>query len=266
MKARAIFLLLIVAAATLRAQEKPDPAREKMVERLNGIMLTAVHMTEAKMTDVAEFFEKKALVIEHMDPGDGRVALKVAVKDDGAGRLAAARVNYATGEIPLSEALRYAAEETGSKLVVDGEGVAFVPLDGYKGGVPPSLPPSLLSPRAQEEGRKQMQAKLDQIVIPKISFRQAKLRDALEFLHRKAFELDTSASAKGAIWGVSIVLIQYPAPENDNTPAPGDTQISLEAADMSLDAALKEIARLSGMKMTVEPYAVVFRPDTQQQK
>jgi general secretion pathway protein D len=140
--------------------------------------------------------------------------------------------------------------------------------------------------------------KLENIIIPKLEFRDATVREAIDFLKKKSAELDDES--KPGDKGVNIVLKLESAPgmggASSPTPAPAPTGIPgipgldqppthatpaaapspATAADNPADArvtvsliniplieALKYVTGLAGLKFKVEPYAVSVVPVTE---
>src|SRR5688572_11516976 len=83
----------------------------------------------------------------------------------------------------------------------------------------------LLSPAALARARdaeaagrariKQIQRKLDRIILPRVEFREATVREAVQFLNRKSVELDRSEPAQD---GINIVLKLDTGPTNGPPP------------------------------------------------
>ena len=97
--------------------------------------------------------------------------------------------------------------------------------------------------------------KLDEIIIPRISFTDATLREVIEAIRERAAELDTAPSDAGDR-GVNIVL------KLDETAA---TQtITIDLANLPLREALDYVTRLANLKIKVEPYAVLIVPMTEE--
>lgn len=96
--------------------------------------------------------------------------------------------------------------------------------------------------------------KLEEIRIPKLNFREATVREALDSIRRRAATLDKS-EADPARRGINIVL--KPGPVN---PAPEDTRITLQLDDVSLGEALKYVATAANFKTKIEPGAVAVVP------
>ncbi|MBA3833180.1 MAG: type II secretion system protein GspD [Chthoniobacterales bacterium] len=136
--------------------------------------------------------------------------------------------------------------------------------------------------------------KLNSIIIPKIEFRDASIREAVDFLRQQAAANDPSPDNKK---GVDIVLrttalgrVEGPAanprtappgpgaPPEDATVepapltpgpaapsiAPTDARITITLTQIPLGEALRYIASQAGLKVKVEPYAVSIIPINEQ--
>ncbi|MGA3170464.1 MAG: Amuc_1098 family type IV pilus outer membrane protein [Chthoniobacteraceae bacterium] len=136
--------------------------------------------------------------------------------------------------------------------------------------------------------------KLNRIIIPKIEFRDATLREAVDFLKEKSIDLDTEEPDPSRR-GVNIVLEndegdeaapEAPAvpaapapavipglgptpgvPGVPTAPAPavggGEARITLSLSNIPLMEALKYICDLSKMKLKIDPYAVSIVPESE---
>ena len=135
-----------------------------------------------------------------------------------------------------------------------------------------------------------IQQKLDRIIIPKLDFKEATIREAVDFLKRKSIELDPSDPKTG----INIVLKLDPgagggAPD-PGLPAPvipgaggipgidpapplpppiapsptgggaADTRITVALSNIPLSEALKYVTGLANLKYKVEPFAVSIVP------
>src|SRR5207248_11299340 len=152
-------------------------------------------------------------------------------------------------------------------------------------------------------GTAQITTKLNTIIIPHIEFRDASIREAVDFLRQQAAENDPSTEGKK---GVDIVLRLTPigqvapppvpvvpaagpataappaaaaAPAGGTTPvtagpvvtrpvvaaaATAEPRISITLNQIPLGEALRYIANQAGLKVKVEPYAVAVIPITEQ--
>ncbi|HEX4083412.1 MAG TPA: Amuc_1098 family type IV pilus outer membrane protein [Chthoniobacteraceae bacterium] len=138
-------------------------------------------------------------------------------------------------------------------------------------------------------------SKLNRIIIPKIDFKDASIREAVNFLKQKSVELDTQEPDPNRR-GINIVLQleggeTAPAPETPANPAAptapaipgleptpaspatatpaaatapvvssGEARITLSLSNIPLMEALKYICNLANLKMKIDPYAVSIVP------
>jgi len=148
------------------------------------------------------------------------------------------------------------------------------------------------SPQASTE---RIRRKLERIILPKLEFREATIREAIDFLKHKSVELD-DFSPPGEK-GVNIVLKlegggTAPAPAGVPAPAaaipgipgldngaaapgaaaaapaaalgsPADARITVSLTNIPLIEALKYVTGLANLKYKVEPYAVSVVPMTE---
>ncbi|MCX6974841.1 MAG: type II and III secretion system protein [Verrucomicrobia bacterium] len=98
--------------------------------------------------------------------------------------------------------------------------------------------------------------KIDSIKIPRIDFTDSSIREALEFIKKRARDLDDSEQDVGKK-GVNIVL-KLP-PDADASAYP----ITLALDDVPLRAALEYVSQAANLKIKIEPYAVVVVPQTE---
>lgn len=145
-----------------------------------------------------------------------------------------------------------------------------------------------------EEGKQpsatveRLNRKLDRIIIPKLDFREATIREAVEFLKRKSVELDVDSPAgergvnivlklEGANGGAGAAVAVPPGvpagiPGLDPAPAtipaapaaplvsPADAHITVSLTNIPLREALKYVVGLANLKFKVEAYAVSVVP------
>ena len=134
-----------------------------------------------------------------------------------------------------------------------------------------------------------IQKKLEKIIIPRLEFREATIREAVDFLKKKSIELDDSPTDRGvnivlrleagagggaipeaapaaapAIPGLEPLPGDAPAPL---APAgmgvnPNDARITVSLNNIPLLEALKYVTSLANLKFKVEPYAVSIVPQS----
>jgi general secretion pathway protein D len=142
--------------------------------------------------------------------------------------------------------------------------------------------------------------KLEHIIIPKLEFRDATVREAIDYLKKKSAELDDeskagekgvnivlklessggggggggaapAAAAAPAIPGIPGLDQNPPPAAAANVPAaapgaigsPADARITVSLTNIPLIEALKYVTGLAGLKFKVEPYAVSVVPVTE---
>src|SRR5438876_1895426 len=152
-------------------------------------------------------------------------------------------------------------------------------------------------------GTARLTTKLNTIIIPRVEFRDASIREAIDFLRQQAVENDPATEGKK---GVDIVLRLAPlgqiapppvpvqpapvgpgaaapgtAPATGTTPvtarpvvarpvvaaaatSPADARFTITLNQVPLGEALRYIANQAGLKVKVEPYAVSIIPITEQ--
>jgi general secretion pathway protein D len=148
-------------------------------------------------------------------------------------------------------------------------------------------------------GTEEITNKLNSIIIPKIEFRDATVREAIDFLKQKSRELDVNTKDP-THRGVNIVLqlenvggsaapaalpgtapttpdttgaapaipgLDTTAAPSAATPAgssinPADARITLSLTNIPLMEALRYITSLAGLKIKIDPYAVAIVPLT----
>ncbi|EDY18784.1 hypothetical protein CfE428DRAFT_3821 [Chthoniobacter flavus Ellin428] len=147
----------------------------------------------------------------------------------------------------------------------------------YEQPVPAAAPEAAPSPQGSTEA---IRHKLEQIVIPKLEFREASIREAVDFLKQKSVELDQSSSGER---GVNIVLKLEPPYDNmPNAPAipgvpgldvpglppsqmgnPADARITVSLSNIPFIEALKYVTGLANLKYKIEPNGISITPMTE---
>jgi len=122
-------------------------------------------------------------------------------------------------------------------------------------------------------------AKLNRIIIPKISLTDTTIREAVDFLKQRSRELDTTTDDPSQKRGVNIVL-KLPdaaiasvgieaAAAGSGTESPTqptvtpDSKVTLTLNNVPLIEALRYLTDLAGLKFKVEPFAVSIVPITE---
>ncbi|CAN5521361.1 hypothetical protein BH09VER1_BH09VER1_51620 [soil metagenome] len=111
-------------------------------------------------------------------------------------------------------------------------------------------------PQIDTRGTSLINRKLDEIVLPRIDFHDATVREAIDFIKQRAVALDTTEQDP-ARKGVNILLKLRPeAPE-------ANARITLSLNDIPLRAAIEYVAKAANLKLKVEQFAVAIVPVTE---
>jgi general secretion pathway protein D len=144
-----------------------------------------------------------------------------------------------------------AYNDTRASMITDVDKSWELPVKRVDSGPSAILEQPVMSLR----GTQSVNRKLDEIVIPRVNFSDATLREVVDAIREQAAQLDTSG-ADADERGVNIVL------KLDGTAA---TQtITLDLANVPLREALDYITRLANLKIKVEPYALLIVPLSEQ--
>jgi len=152
-----------------------------------------------------------------------------------------------------------ARNETRSRMLWQGSKAWERPLDKYSMVVGPR--PEIVN----ERGNEKTVAKLNNIIIPRVNFRDTTVREAISFLSQQSRNLDT-ASGNGLKRGVNIVLklptgpTAAPAEEGAVESGNAETLITLSLSNVPLIEALRHVTDLANLKFKIEPYAVAIVP------
>ena len=111
-------------------------------------------------------------------------------------------------------------------------------------------------PQIDTRGTSLINRKLDEIVIPRIDFRDATIREALDFIKQRAVALDTTEQDPSRR-GINIVL-KAPADSPE-----ANSRITLSLNDIPLRAAVDYVAKAANLKLKIEPYAVAVVPQSE---
>ena len=122
----------------------------------------------------------------------------------------------------------------------------------------------------ERRGTELMLARLNSIIIPKIDFREATVRQAVSFLQQQSRSLEEPVPGAEGDTGINIVLKLPARPaavpaadefaETASPIASTDARISLSLTNVPLYEALRYVATLAGLKVKVEPFAVSIVP------
>ncbi|MEI8293537.1 MAG: Amuc_1098 family type IV pilus outer membrane protein [bacterium] len=109
-------------------------------------------------------------------------------------------------------------------------------------------------PRMDSRGSQAINNKLDSIIIPRIDFTDSSIKEALDFIKKRAADLDEGDSDNK---GINIVL-KLP-PDSPDAAYP----ITLSLSDVPLREALRYVTEAANLKIKIETHAVVVVPATE---
>jgi len=122
---------------------------------------------------------------------------------------------------------------------------------------------------ARKESREaKVRRKLESIVIPKIEFRQADIRDILELLAQLSAELDPDKEGVNIILNLHVPGKKRPKREEHfmeksdekRTTSPWDVPVTFTARTLSLAETLNVVSQMGGLKYRVEGNTVMVVP------
>jgi general secretion pathway protein D len=143
-----------------------------------------------------------------------------------------------------------AYNDTRASMITDVDKGWELPIKRIDSGPSAILEQPVMSVR----GTQSVNSKLDEIVIPRISFTDATLREVIESIREQATRLDSADEAGNR--GVNIVL------KLDDAAA--SQTITIDLANLPLREALDYVTRLANLKIKVEPFAVLIVPVTEE--
>ncbi|MFM8657378.1 MAG: Amuc_1098 family type IV pilus outer membrane protein, partial [Chthoniobacterales bacterium] len=163
----------------------------------------------------------------------------------------AARRGMEQVDLARTRVAEAAYNDTRASMITDVDKSWELPVKRIDSGPSAILEQPVMSVRGtQSTGRK-----LDDIIIPRISFTDATLREVVESVREQASELDVGATDPSDR-GVNIVL------KLDDTAA--SQTITLDLANLPLREVLDYVTRLANLKIKVDPYAVLIVPISEQ--
>ncbi|TCO89415.1 beta-lactamase regulating signal transducer with metallopeptidase domain [Chthoniobacter flavus] len=228
----------------------PAGTQSPMLAKATKIIIPKIEFREATLNEALEFLRKKAMEFDP-DKTGVKISVKPGVESNDM------RITLSLSNVPLIEALKYVTDLAAVGLTVLPDALVIQPTNGDArgaGGPPPPIPgldaaptPPAVSESAKPEALAESPTlnKATKIILPEIEFRDATLREAVDFLRMKARELDPDKT------GINIVV---------KPGAGADVHITLSLTNIPLIEALHYVAGLAGLQMKAEKNAVVLGP------
>ncbi len=128
---------------------------------------------------------------------------------------------------------------------------------------PPLIPAAATPQPRTDAASARLRQKLNAIIIPRLEFREATIKEALDFLKQKSIELDTE-EPDAAKRGVNIILNLAapldPSAEKAVPPNPTDARVTVALTNIPLIEALRYVTSLANLKFRMDANAVEVVP------
>lgn len=161
-----------------------------------------------------------------------------AAKDDGP-----VLVTLTLGNIPVTEAVRYVAFLVDGRVRWDEHAVVVIAPEPGKGAPAKEVRPGL---KVAPGVNKSVLEKLNATIFPKIDTKEASPREVFDFIAERAKAVSPDGTGVSFIWKG-----EQPA----NPP-----KLTYRADHMPLLEVIRYTAELSGLEVTIDPFAVVLSP------
>jgi len=141
-----------------------DSGRPSLSRKLNAIRLPNVQFTDARLDEVVQFIVLRARELDTLetDPAYRGVSILIQAPDEYKGQL----IDLSLRNVPISEVLRYAADQAGMRYELDQFAIRLVPLNSVAGNLVTrffKVPPDFI--RSEGSGQENA-AELDPFAAP----------------------------------------------------------------------------------------------------
>ncbi len=217
-------LLLLLTASLVNDAGEKMPAAAKpgaLEEKARLIVVPHMEFVEAPLASVVEFLASKS---RELDPDKKGINILIHAPPQAQ----AAKVTLNLRDIPLLDAVRYVAGIAGLKMTAGENALMLSPANASAAGAP--RPAGAAAEKAKR------------IVVPLLDFREAPLKDVLNFLADQSLQLDPDKK------GVNILL---QAPRGAKLPA-----ITLSLRNIPLLEALNYLAQLADYELAADDHTL----------
>ncbi|MEM7144910.1 MAG: M56 family metallopeptidase [Verrucomicrobiota bacterium] len=239
--------LIALAAGNLGiAQQSPQPKpatqSDSPAEIENHLQLIVIPSVSFKETPFVEAIAYLQETSAEQDAEGKGVQVSISKK---AREQADMPITLRLTNVPLIEALRYTTELAGLKFTLIADQLVIVSRDesGASKEETAAQPQPPVDPAVQAT-----EAKLKNIVIPSIEFKEVPFTDAVDFLRQQSVKLDVETDDPSKK-GINVIIRGGEL---------ADTPITLKLTNVPLGEALRYLTQLSGTNYKVEPFAVVI--------
>lgn len=231
------------------AVDSEEAAVAKLTKKLQTIIIPRLEFRDATVTETVDCFRRMFTGFDEPNPARGDMNFVLNLGAMPASELP--RITVSLTDIPVLEALKYVTGLANLKFKVERSAVVIVPLDAK---TKPASAPLVRAAPGERTIQGKVSGKLNSIIVPQLHFRDATLREAVDFLKKKTVDLDT-AEPDPARRGFSVVL-KLPPTTGDS----GEKRITLSLKNVPLMDAFKYTAELAGCEMAIDPYALTITP------
>jgi beta-lactamase regulating signal transducer with metallopeptidase domain len=203
------------------------PTAGSIESKINRLILPRIQFRQATIHEVVEFIRQKSVVLDTAtaDPTEKGINIVLAASE----KAAETKINLELVDIPLSVVLKFVAQLSDLRLVIEPHAVVLLAQDSTKA----ALSGGEIRPTGGA------------VRLPKVQFRQATLTDAVDFIRFKTLNLDPEKK------GLNIVVKPGGAPE---------TKIDLQLYNIPAWEALRYCAQLAGYTLSAEENLAVLTP------
>lgn len=214
-----------VNAGTLTINSSPAP-ESAAYKKARGLIIPKLDFRDASLAEGISFLRQKAV---SLDPEHKGVNLVLNAPPGEQPKITISLTN-----VPLSEAVKYVAKLAGLGVSADEGAIVIGPAAAAN-----------VSAESKAATESAAAKKAKALILPKLEFREATVREGVDYFNAKARTLDPEQV------GVNIVLA---------TGAGADTKVSLSLSDISIYDALSYVAKLANLDLAADDHALTLQP------
>ncbi len=208
----------------------PKPAAKKspLQTKLDTIVIPQIQFSDATLEEAVAFLRQKSADLDTATTDPNQKGVNIILKASAQSKTA--RITLNLKDVPMSELLRYVTELSQTKFQVAPFAILVTSID---------------EPEVKPAGTAPPTAAKNEIIFPRVEFRDATLAEAVEFIRIKSRDLDPTKKV------VNIVV------------KPGgitDAKLTLSLKNVPVSEALRYIAELGGHKLTTEGNTFIIAP------
>lgn len=241
---RKLDLAYMMIGTTTTAAPASGPAAF-LTNKLDKIILPRVQFAGATIDEAVDFLRAKARTHDTTTTDPRLMGVPIILRKEAEPGL---KITLDLTDVPLVEALRYVTELAGYKFTVESYAVLVQKAGRQTAGSGKGAATTLhVTSASAPDGAAQIVApgNAAQIIIPSITFREATLEEAMEFMRIKAREFDPAKK------GVNIVV----KGETKST-----ARITIDLKEVPVHQAMYYLAELASHKLSSDGHSYVLTP------